>query len=149
MKNMFNNIGGKIKMLAGVTCALGMIASACGAIALWTQNSRYTPTIFLGVLVLGLGCLGSWVGSFFTYGFGQLIENTDNIHTDNMEIQRLLRKQNEDRTGSTSAVNRASTNTSKRWDNESTPTNEEWICPNCGLRNSRYVDRCINCDTKR
>lgn len=146
---MFDNIGGKIKTLAGVTCALGMIASVCGAAALWTQNSRYTPTIFLGVLVLGLGCLGSWVGSFFTYGFGQLIENTDNIHTDNMEIQRLLKKQNEDSTDSTSAVHRASTNTSKRWDNESTPTNEEWICPNCGLRNSRYVYRCINCDTKR
>ena len=55
---MFNNIGGKIKMLAGVTCALGMIASVCGAISLWAQNDPYTPTIFLGVLVLGVGCLG-------------------------------------------------------------------------------------------
>lgn len=90
---MFNNIGGKIKTLAGVTCVLGMIASACGAAALWAQNSRYTPTIFLGVLVLGLGCLGSWVGSFFTYGFGELIENTKAIHEDNLKIQGLLNNQ--------------------------------------------------------
>ena len=149
---MFNNIGEKIKALAEVTCVLGMIASACGAVALWAQNDPYTPTIFLGVLVLGLGCLGSWVGSFITYGFGQLIENTDSIHTDNMEIQRLLKKQNEDSTGSTPsptpAAHRASTNTSKRWGDESAPANEEWTCPKCGLRNSKYVDRCINCDTR-
>ena len=93
MKNMFNNIGEKIKTLAEVTCVLGMIASACGAIVLWTQNDPYTPTIFLGVLVLGLGCLGSWIGSFFTYGFGELIENTKAIHEDNLKIQGLLNNQ--------------------------------------------------------
>lgn len=87
---MFDDIGGKIKTLAGVTCALGMIASVCGAIALWAQDSSYTPTIFLGVLVLGLGCLGSWVGSFITYGFGELIENTTRIHEDNLELQKIL-----------------------------------------------------------
>lgn len=90
---MFNNIGEKIKTLAEVTCVLGMIASACGAIVLWTQNDPYTPTIFLGVLVLGLGCLGSWIGSFFTYGFGELIENTKAIHEDNLKIQGLLNNQ--------------------------------------------------------
>ena len=36
---MFNNIGGKIKTLAGVTCVLGMIASACGAVAIWMRKN--------------------------------------------------------------------------------------------------------------
>lgn len=90
---MFNNIGGKIKTLAGVTCVLGMIASACGAVAIWMRNGWYTPTILAGSLVLGVGCLGSWIGSFFTYGFGELIENTKAIHEDNLKIQGLLNNQ--------------------------------------------------------
>ena len=157
---MFDDIGGKIKTLAEVVCGLGIAASVIGAIILWVQNSAYTPTIFAGVLVLVLGCLGSWIGSFFVYGFGQLIENTDDIHadnmkthTDNLEIQRLLKMQNEDNDGSMArsvpVVHHTSTNTSKSRGNESTPTNEEWTCSNCGLTNSRYVYRCINCDTKR
>ncbi len=157
---MFDDIGGKIKTLAKVTCGLGIAASIIGAIALWMQNSRYTPTILMGALVLGLGCLGSWVGSFITYGFGQLIENTDDIHednmkihTDNLEIQRLLKIQNEGSVGSTArpvpVVHHTGTNASKSQVNESAPANEEWTCSNCGLTNSRYVYRCINCDAKR
>ena len=37
--------------------------------------------------------LGSWIGSFFTYGFGELIENTKAIHEDNLKIQGLLNNQ--------------------------------------------------------
>ena len=87
---MFDNIGGKIKALAVVTCGLGIIASIIGAIALWIQNSDYNPTAFSGVLVLVLGSLASWIGSFFTYGFGELIENTTKIHEDNIELQKML-----------------------------------------------------------
>ena len=93
---MFNNIGGKIKTLAGVTCVLGMIASACGAVAIWMRNGWYTPTILAGALVLGVGCLGSWIGSFFTYGFGQLIESVEDIHADNWEILQMLNMQSEE-----------------------------------------------------
>lgn len=87
---MFDNIGGKIKTLAAVTCGLGIIASIIGAIALWIQDSSYNPTAFTGVLVLVLGSLASWIGSFFTYGFGELIENTTRIHEDNLELQKIL-----------------------------------------------------------
>ncbi len=76
---MFENIGGKIKALAKVLCWIGIIASVFSAIAMWAQNSSYSPTILPGILILVLGCLLSWIGSFFTYGFGQLIENTDRI----------------------------------------------------------------------
>lgn len=76
---MFENIGGKIKALAKVLCWIGIIASVISAIAMWGQNSSYSPTILPGILILVLGCLLSWIGSFFAYGFGQLIENTDRI----------------------------------------------------------------------
>lgn len=74
---MFDNIGGKIKTLAVILCVLGIIASFAGAVALWAQSSRYNDTILEGVAILVAGCIGSWVGSFFIYGFGQLIENSD------------------------------------------------------------------------
>lgn len=73
-KNMFENIGGKIKILAKVICWIGIIASVISAIALWVVNSRYNPTIALGFGVLIGGCLASWIGSFFAYGFGELVD---------------------------------------------------------------------------
>lgn len=73
---MFSNIGGKIKALATGICILGMITSVVSAIVLWAQNTRYNDTIVSGIGVLVGGCFASWVGSFFMYGFGQLIEDT-------------------------------------------------------------------------
>lgn len=35
--------------------------------------------VIIGIVVIVFGCLMSWIGSFFAYGFGQLIENTDEI----------------------------------------------------------------------
>lgn len=69
---MFDNIGGKIKILAVVVCVIGMIGSAILAIELWSEGG-----FFAGLLALAVGCLASWIGSFFTYGLGQLIENSD------------------------------------------------------------------------
>jgi len=73
---MFDNIGGKIKGLAVVICILGIAASVLGGIALISANSRYNPTATAGWIVLIAGSLGSWIGSFTLYGFGELIEKT-------------------------------------------------------------------------
>ena len=101
---MFDNIGGKIKTLAVVTCGLGIIASIIGAFALWIQSSDYNPTAFSGVLVLVLGSLASWICSSFTYGFGELIENSETLHADNLKIQELLKTQKVESAGSTPVV---------------------------------------------
>ncbi len=70
---MFDNIGGKIKKLARIVCIIGIIASFIAGILL--MNIRYTFEVGLAILLVGP--LLSWIGSYFTYGFGQLIENTD------------------------------------------------------------------------
>lgn len=72
---MFENIGGKIKMVARIGCWLGIIASVVIAIVLWANNSYYYPTTGTGLIVLVGGSLASWLGSLFTYGIGDLIEN--------------------------------------------------------------------------
>lgn len=74
---MFENIGGKIKALAKVTCIVGIVASALGAIGLWMANSSNNPTMLTGFVILAVGCLCSWIGSFFCYGFGKMVENSD------------------------------------------------------------------------
>ena len=128
MGSMFDNIGGKIKTLAHVTCILGMIASVCGAVAIWMRNGWYTPTILAGALVLGVGCLGSWIGSFFTYGFGQLIESVEDIHADNWEILQMLNMQSEDYTNPT-AETVSSMQYGSEYDYgfaESNASDEEW-----------------------
>ncbi len=76
---MFDNIGGKIKGLAYVTSVLGIIVSIAASIVLLCANSYYNPTITTAIVVLIGGCVGSWVGGFFTYGFGELIEQQTTI----------------------------------------------------------------------
>ena len=91
-RNMFDNIGGKIKTLAEVVCALGIIASVLAAFVVWGQGDYYgtDSTILLGVLIIGLGSLGSWLGGFFTYGFGQLIDSVEEIRKNHEAMQKRL-----------------------------------------------------------
>ena len=85
---MFNNIGGKIKALAKILCWIGIVASiitGIATIAAGTNTVRvngsyaYVSGPAVGITIIIFGCLASWIGSFFAYGFGQLIENTDEI----------------------------------------------------------------------
>ena len=71
---MFNNIGGKIKTLAQIVCWIGIIASFIYGFIIMFQGNG---TFIMGSFILIFGSLFSWVGSFMTYGFGQLIENSD------------------------------------------------------------------------
>ena len=68
---MFDNIGGKIKAVAKVICWIGIIASIIIGFIMLVQDE---DTAFAGLLTMVLGSLGSWIGSFITYGFGQLVE---------------------------------------------------------------------------
>ena len=92
---MFNNIGGKIKGLAKFLCWLGIILSVIiGVIMIIaaTSSRSYTfdsygekitlstgGSIVAGILVIVFGSLASWIGSFFMYGFGELVENSKKV----------------------------------------------------------------------
>lgn len=80
---MFTNIGHKIMTLAKVLCWIGMALSLISGITMIVAgNNAYTqygPAGLAGALVIIIGCLGSWIGSFVLYGFGQLIENSEEI----------------------------------------------------------------------
>ena len=73
---MFDNIGGKIKSLAQVVCWIGILCSVISGIVIMATDEDLA---FLGFVVMVIGSLVSWVSSFTLYGFGQLIENTDQL----------------------------------------------------------------------
>lgn len=73
---MFSNVGEKIRRLATVICWAGIISSLLGAIAFWAIGDIL---VLVGFIVLIMGSLLSWVGSFILYGYGELIEKTTEI----------------------------------------------------------------------
>ena len=73
---IFNNIGGKIKVLAEVVTWVGIVASVISGIVIMANDE---DLMFIGFITALLGSLSSWISSLAFYGFGQLIENTDKI----------------------------------------------------------------------
>ena len=82
---MFNNIGGKIKVLAKVLCwvgiafsvIMGIIILAGGETVHVTINGEYSSVsnVPAGILTIVLGSLFSWIGSFLptTYRKSRLL----------------------------------------------------------------------------
>lgn len=75
----FENIGSKIKTLAVILTVVGIVASVLIGMFMLTVNAGY------GLLIMIVGSLISWVSSFFTYGFGELIEKTTEISKNTKE----------------------------------------------------------------
>ena len=85
---MFDNIGRKIKTLAKILCWVGIAFSVIAGIAIMSSGNgsltingtpaAVSPAV-IGIIYMIIGCLVSWIGSFFAYGFGQLIENSEEI----------------------------------------------------------------------
>lgn len=72
---MFTNIGKKIKTVAKVSCLILMLASVIAGIIV-IADGNYA---LVGVGLLIVGPVLMWIGSFMTYGFGELIEKVTEI----------------------------------------------------------------------
>lgn len=68
---MFDNIGGKIKTLASAMALIGIILSFVIGFVIFGIDDDMIP---VGVVIIVVGSLISWIGSFLLYGFGELIE---------------------------------------------------------------------------
>ena len=76
---MFNDIGGKMKFYAKVMTWIGIIFSVFAglvlcAIGIDARNGE--GLIFGGLALMFFGSAASFIGSWFLYGFGELIENS-------------------------------------------------------------------------
>lgn len=72
---MFGHIGRKIKTLAKAICCIGMVFSCL--IGLYQIIDA--EDVIGGFYTIFIGSLGSWLGSFITYGFGELIDKATEI----------------------------------------------------------------------
>lgn len=80
---MFDNISDKMKSAATALAILGIIGSIIVGIVMIAESP------LVGLLVIVVGSLSSWVSSFTLYGFGQLIENTDTISSEMESIRHI------------------------------------------------------------
>ena len=84
---MFDNIGKKIKKLAEILAIAGMIISiflGLFYIISYAELDKYAQSDNGGILVEGIiwlivGPIASWISGFFAYGFGELIDTTQDI----------------------------------------------------------------------
>lgn len=91
---MFDNIGGKIKSFSMFVCIVGIITAVCIGISFILNGNA-----IIGFVILAVGSIVSWLGSFFSYGFGQLVENSDIIAAqfkrENIKYEKNIKKQQE------------------------------------------------------
>ena len=77
---MFKNMGGKIKMLTKISCWIGIGFSVIlGMVMIVAGLNAYRgggALIGGGLAVMAVGSLMAWIGSFFAYGFGELVDNS-------------------------------------------------------------------------
>ena len=88
---MFENIGGKIKGLAVVIFTIFTIAAVIAAFFLIGTGSD--GLALFGILLLVLGPLTALITSWFLYGFGQLIENSDILVSQSKKQPTRISKQ--------------------------------------------------------
>ena len=92
---MFDNIGKKIMKLATVICWIGIIFSIIGFIVMLALGIDNEDDLLIGLsfVVLVVGIFGSWIGSFFIYGFGKLIDNSDILVKNNETKKEPLKNE--------------------------------------------------------
>ena len=91
---MYDNIGGKIKSWAVWIFIVEAIAAIIGGIALIANDNG-----LVGFLTIVFGLIPAWVSSWFLFGFGQLVENSDLIAAEynrkNEKHEKVVAKNNE------------------------------------------------------
>ena len=91
---MFSDIGKKIKTLATVICWIGISLSVIAMLVLigiGVKARHGEITIGIGIGVGLVGSLLSWIGSFFIYGYGELIDKMAATEANTRETMQMTR----------------------------------------------------------
>ena len=120
---MFKDLGRKIQLCAYIITLLGIIASIVYGIYIWILGVRVGKglIILFGILIIIIGSLVSWLGSFLLYGFGIIVQS----HEDKLEDSQVVEK------------------------NLEQPTQENfWVCYYCGAKLNEKSCFCPNCGSE-
>lgn len=160
---MFNNIGKKIKTLAVVLFIImligvfvfGLLVMIYGTSAIPGANRRdlffaNSASVLVGIVIWCFGFLLSWIGSFFLYGFGELIDKTaENAKytrriSDFLESQRILatgKLYNQNNTGAQQNIQETGIDVPVK-------EHHNCVCPNCGTENDDSFVFCTSCGNR-
>lgn len=133
---MFDNIGGKIKMVAKLLCWIGIAASVIGGIGMICFEM-----VLAGAVTIVAGCLCLWLGSLCLYGFGELIEETARSRKVNERLLDALNGQIKTDAAPTGAESAAAIGTDKI-DAAKSPA---WQCKKCLGYNTSTEVNCKFC----
>ena len=121
---MFDNAGEKLKVVAGVFTAIGIVGSIIGGIAIWVLEMGFG----LGLLVIAGGLFYSWLSGLVLYCIGEAADNRSVVyHTAPSTPKPSYLTQ--------AAAKPTSTQAGKK-------------CPNCGKPVSPYDAKCNYCEHK-
>lgn len=157
---MFKNIGRKIKTLAlvlfWIEIVIGVLAALGSGIAMIVTEGRYNGMMIVAgvaTIVIGSGLvfLFAWIGSFFMYGLGQLIDDTEiNRKTNQQILEKLNSKPVEKAPEAAPTIDKQSTPMTK----PNTPIvpvvldNGRIRCPHCGTVQPGNRTVCWDCGTR-
>ncbi len=145
---MYNNIGRSIKTLAKVIAFIGVaisviwgiiVASPSGNLS-QVSNDLANTIILTGLLIGLLGSILSIVLSFFMYGFGQLIESTQNIEKKVVFEKTIEQIKREEYPELSDATYYSIVNSDKKVKSK--------YCENCGSRLAKNAGVCDFCGEK-
>lgn len=91
LDELYENIGGKIKNWAKWIFIVEVIAAVITGIALIVDDGDEN---LVGVLVMFVGPIVAWIGSWILYAFGELVEKTSENESNTKQIlEKLHNKQ--------------------------------------------------------
>ena len=144
---MFDNVGKELKEKANSYFRIGItLIVIFGLIAIGNVISSRYGFDWKSFFVVILSCIG--VASLWRlltailFGFGKLIENTDNLAEKTNELIKIQKAAN--------GVNEKMVEQEQEMlvENNDTPE-EDWKCPKCGQINKAYIGTCPYCFTQR
>ena len=88
---MFNNIGRKIKTLAAVICWITILAFFILGIVLVSKGGdrNHYGYVISGLILMFAGPIVGWLGSCLLYGYGELIDKTQETAQNTRQLLRF------------------------------------------------------------
>ena len=141
---MFENPGRKVKTFASFLFIISAVVGLISAILTATQVHSFWTFL----LIFGATLLGAYLTSLFLYGFGELIDSTqENLYT-NKAIRAKLKSENSEKSLESAPSPAYRQSSFSQHSYGASAQNGKWKC-SCGRINDDYVSTCACGRNKR
>ena len=154
LDKLYENIGGKVKLLAKVSFIVEAVASILMGFALMLSDGDMEETALYGFFVILLGPVVAFVSSWVLYAFGELVEKTCRNESNSATIVNLLKRKNSSSNYNPSIPTAPQTESEKKKDTEAEEETKNlfvgnyWVCGTCHKINTSENANCWYCNRK-